>query len=60
MRTAPLWGLRGIETFLHGGNAVSISEAIERHRGQAAAASSRFSNLDSTQRAQILAFLNSL
>lgn len=60
MRTAPLWGLRGIETFLHAGNAVSISEAIERHRGQAAAASSRFSNLNSTQRAQILAFLNSL
>lgn len=60
MRTAPLWGLRGIETLLHGGNAVSISEAIERHRGQAAAASSRFSNLNATQRAQILAFLNSL
>jgi CxxC motif-containing protein (DUF1111 family) len=60
MRTAPLWGLRGIETFLHAGNAVLISEAIERHRGQAAAASSRFSNLNSTQRSQILAFLNSL
>jgi CxxC motif-containing protein (DUF1111 family) len=60
MRTQPLWGLRGIETFLHGGNAVQISEAIERHRGQADAAATRFNNLNSTQRAQILAFLNSL
>jgi CxxC motif-containing protein (DUF1111 family) len=60
MRTAPLWGLRGIETFLHAGDAVLISEAIERHRGQGNAAATRFNNLTSTQRAQILAFLNSL
>ena len=60
MRTAPLWGLRGIETFLHAGNAVLISEAIERHRGQGNAAATRFNNLTSTQRGQILAFLNSL
>jgi CxxC motif-containing protein (DUF1111 family) len=60
MRTAPLWGLRGIQTFLHGGNAVQISEAIERHRGQANTSATRFNSLNSTQRAQILAFLNSL
>jgi len=60
MRTEPLWGLRGIQTFLHAGNAIQISEAIERHRGQANAAATRFNNLNSTQRAQILAFLNSL
>jgi CxxC motif-containing protein (DUF1111 family) len=60
MRTAPLWGLRGISTFLHGGNAISISEAIARHRGQANAAATRFNNLSSTQNTQLLAFLNSL
>jgi CxxC motif-containing protein (DUF1111 family) len=60
MRTQPLWGLRTIQTFLHGGNAVLISEAIARHRGQANAAATAFNNLSSTQRSQILAFLNSL
>jgi CxxC motif-containing protein (DUF1111 family) len=60
MRTQPLWGLRGVSTFLHAGNAVSISEAIARHRGQANAAATRFNNLSSTQNTQLLAFLNSL
>ncbi len=60
MRTQPLWGLRGISTFLHGGNAISISEAIARHRGQANAAATRFNSLTATQSSQLLAFLNSL
>ena len=59
MRTAPLWGLRTVESFWHAGNAVSISEAIQRHRGHNTAAT-RFNTLSSTQTTQILAFLNSL
>ena len=38
MRTAPLWGLRAIKTFLHDGRAASIKEAILAHDGQARAA----------------------
>jgi hypothetical protein len=61
MRTAPLWGLRFQKTsLLHDGRATSISAAIQAHRGQGAAAASRFNNLGSTDRSNLLAFLNSL
>jgi CxxC motif-containing protein (DUF1111 family) len=60
MRTAPLWGLRARSTFLHGGNAVSIREAVERHRGQGESARFAFDQLGTTQMNQVLAFLGSL
>jgi CxxC motif-containing protein (DUF1111 family) len=60
MRTAPLWGLRTLQTFLHDGRALTIEDAIRAHNGQAAGSRNRFMNLDSADRSKILAFLRSL
>ena len=60
MRTAPLWGMRTINRFLHDGRARSIEEAIVAHDGQGFGAKSRFSALNATDRAQLIAFLRSL
>jgi CxxC motif-containing protein (DUF1111 family) len=60
MRTAPLWGLRDTNRFLHDGSARSLEQAIQRHDGQAAAARDRFGALDAETSALLLAFLRSL
>lgn len=60
MRTAPLWGLRQVTTFLHDGRATSVTSAILAHEGQGQAARDAFSRLPDVQRAKILAFLSSL
>jgi len=61
MRTAPLWGLRFQKSaLLHDARATSITQAIQAHRGQGSAAAGRFNNLGSTDRSNLLAFLNSL
>ena len=65
MRTAPLWGLRitsifGLRGFLHDTRVGTIEGAIVAHDGQGRAARERFQALDETERAQLLAFLNSL
>jgi CxxC motif-containing protein (DUF1111 family) len=60
MRTAPLWGLQFEKTFLHDGRATTVDQAIKAHAGQGAAASHNYSTLNATQKAQLLAFLNSL
>ncbi len=60
MRTAPLWGLRKIQTFLHDGRATTLEKAILAHDGQARRARDRFQRLSSWEKAQLYAFLNSL
>lgn len=60
MRTAPLWGLRLLTTFLHDGRALSIEEAILAHDGQARRARARFAALPATKKARLLEFLGSL
>jgi CxxC motif-containing protein (DUF1111 family) len=60
MRTAPLWGLRVMTTFLHDGRATSVTGAILAHDGQGRAARERFVRLRNTDRLRLLAFLNSL
>ncbi|HYM59656.1 MAG TPA: di-heme oxidoredictase family protein [Thermoanaerobaculia bacterium] len=60
MRTAPLWGLRAINTFLHDGRANTLDQAILAHDGQARTSRDRFANLDSADRAKLMAFLQSL
>jgi CxxC motif-containing protein (DUF1111 family) len=60
MRTAPLWGVRVITTFLHDGRASTLSKAILDHAGQGAAASQAFANLSATNQAALIAFLNTL
>ncbi len=60
MRTAPLWGLRLLNRYLHDGSAQTLDEAIRRHGGQSRAARDRFGALNESERAALLAFLGSL
>jgi len=60
IRTAPLWGLRKITTFLHDGSKTSIEDAINAHGGQAAGAQQRFQNLSAAKKAKLMDFLLSL
>ena len=60
MRTAPLWGLRARETFLHDGRARTVQSAIRAHDGQGRAARDAFERLDALDTRKLLAFLKSL
>lgn len=62
MRTAPLWGLRlsGTGRLLHDGRARSLSEAIQHHEGQGAAARGAFERASDAERRQLSAFLETL
>ncbi len=60
MRTAPLWGLRFQPSYLHDGRASTLDQAIRAHDGQGKGANLSYQALSSTQRAQLIAFLNSL
>jgi len=60
IRTPALWGLRVRRPFLHDGSASTPEQAIQRHRGEAETVRLRFEGLDSSRRAQLLRFLNSL
>ncbi len=59
-RTAPLWGLHSLSTFLHDGRASSISEAIQAHDGQGRRARDAFHALGPGDRNDLLQFLGSL
>lgn len=59
-RTAPLWGLRTLITFLHDGRASNIPDAITAHDGQARISRDAYQQLDAQDRARLIAFLNSL
>jgi CxxC motif-containing protein (DUF1111 family) len=60
MRTAPLWGLRTRNRFMHDGLTFTLQEAIKRHAGQAAGVTAKYNALSQTQRNQLLKFLGSL
>jgi CxxC motif-containing protein (DUF1111 family) len=60
MRTAPLWGLRKVTSYLHDGRAATLDAAILAHDGQAKKARDRYAALGSAQKAWLAAFLNSL
>jgi CxxC motif-containing protein (DUF1111 family) len=61
MRTAPLWGVRTRSRLMHDGQSLTFLEAILRHAGEALPVTQRFtSQLNDTQRSQLLAFLGSL
>jgi CxxC motif-containing protein (DUF1111 family) len=60
IRTPSLWGLSVRRPFLHDGSASTLEEAIDRHRGEAEMVRRRFDQLDGRQRANLIAFLNSL
>ncbi|MBZ5722192.1 MAG: hypothetical protein LAO03_17610 [Acidobacteriia bacterium] len=60
LRTAPLWGLRTHDRLMHDGLSGTREQAISRHGGEASDARRNFQGLSSTQRAQLLTFLDSL
>jgi len=60
MRTAPLWGLRAITTFLHDGRAKTAEEAIQAHDGQGLDARNKFNSLDGRSKSLLGSFLDSL
>lgn len=59
-RTAPLWGLRYRQFFMHDGRAQSIESAVLAHDGEAATARTRFQRLGGQDKNAILEFLRSL
>lgn len=65
-RTPPLWGtgfvsvVNGHSFFLHDGRARNLMEAILWHAGEAEQSRSRVLNMNRRERADLLAFLNSL
>ena len=60
MRTAPLWGIRARNRFMHDGLSVNITETINRHAGQATNARNAFNSLSGGSRADVVAFVLSL
>jgi len=60
MRTAPLWGLRFFNRYLHDGRATTLDAAIAAHDGQARGARDRYVALAANAKANLIAFLQSL
>jgi CxxC motif-containing protein (DUF1111 family) len=60
IRTAPLWALRTRNRLMHDGLSFTKEEAIARHGGQATASKTAFNGLSATQKAAVMAFLDSL
>jgi CxxC motif-containing protein (DUF1111 family) len=65
-KTPPLWGIGLVQTvnanatFLHDGRARTIEEAVLWHGGEAQNSLTAFKQLNSDQRSQVLAFIESL
>lgn len=65
-RTPPLWGIgliptvNGHQRLLHDGRARGVVEAVLWHGGEAEASKERFRTLSANERADLVAFLNSL
>ena len=60
MRTAPLWGVRTRDRLMHDGESLTRNEAILRHAGEATLVINNYRNLTTTQKNQLITFLNSL
>ena len=60
IRTAPLWALRTRNRLMHDGLSLTKQDAIQRHAGQAAGATSNYNALSEGEKNQLVAFLNSL
>lgn len=60
MRTAPLWGVRLRPRLMHDGAALTLLEAISRHRGEATHVTQQFEKLKKTDQEAVLEFLKSL
>jgi len=60
MRTAPLWGLRLRDRYLHDGRASTLDMAILAHDGEAKVARDRYSKLTAAKKSALMAFLATL
>jgi CxxC motif-containing protein (DUF1111 family) len=60
MRTAPLWGLRTRNRLMHDGESITRNDAILRHGNQANSVINNYIYLSTTQKNQLITFLNSL
>ena len=60
IRTPPLWGLRSRRPLLHNGSAPTVTDAILEHKNEAGLAREGFLVLSNSDRAALLAFLDSL
>jgi len=60
VRTAPLWGLRTHSRLMHDARSVTLTDAIERHRGEAQEVTERFKRLPARQKQALMTFLTSL
>ena len=60
VRTAPLWGVRTRDRLMHDGETLTRNEAILRHAGEANSVINNYINLSTTQKNQLITFLNSL
>ena len=60
MRTAPLWGVRTRDRLMHDGESLTRNDAILRHSGEANSVINNYRNLSTTQKNQLITFLNSL
>ena len=60
VRTAPLWGIGARTRFMHDGNSVTVTDAINRHGNQGATARNNFNALSATNQQNVLAFIFSL
>jgi CxxC motif-containing protein (DUF1111 family) len=60
LRTAPLWGLRMRPRYMHDLKSLTLTDAIERHRGEARIAGLEFRLLGASEKQQLIVFLNSL
>lgn len=60
VRTAPLWGVRTRNRLMHDGESLTRNEAILRHAGEAAGVINSYNFLSTTQKNQLITFINSL
>lgn len=60
IRTAPLWGIRARNKFMHDGLSFTIFDSIQRHAGQASTARNNFNALGAASRNDLIAFVLSL
>lgn len=60
MRTPPLWGMRTRVRLMHDGESLTRDGAITRHGGQATSIINSYKALNTTQKNQLITFLNSL
>ena len=60
LRTAPLWGMRTRDRIMHDGEGLNRNESILRHDGEANFVIANYNALSSTQKNQLILFLNSL